>query len=182
MFWNTFFYYIIRTLLFTVIAAWGMYVGYYLRNRKVWYFIKQRRKNKLLGKTRASIERYYSATQLKIIGRIRKRSREECYIRCYGVLNKISAKERSALKASLSADIKTREMLGIILAVATVLFTYLVESYSQALIVILLEKNPSLLDVDTITKNEVSICTTMYTDLENIMQSERSKSQIIPFV
>ena len=33
-----------------------------------------------------------------------------------------------------------------------------------------------------ITKNEVLICATMYTDLENIMQSERSKSQIIPFV
>ena len=33
-----------------------------------------------------------------------------------------------------------------------------------------------------ITKNEVLICATMYTDLENIMQSERSMSQIIPFV
>ena len=155
MFGNVVFYYIVRTLLFAAIAVLGIYMGYCVRNRKVRYFIKQRRKDKLLGKTRASIERYYSATQLKIIRRNRKRSWEECYTKCYGILNKISAKERNALKARLNADIKTREMWGIILAVATVLFTYLVESYSQALTAKLLEKMPSLFEVDIMTENEV---------------------------
>jgi len=140
----------LKILLLITTSITGICLGAYVRNKKEfqvkWYYRKQRRKNRVIGKVRASLERYYISMNRSKKSRETKKRRSQkiCYIQCVRILKKAEPEERRALRAGINANMKARETWGILLAVATVLGGYIVKSYAGMLTAALSKAIPQM--------------------------------------
>lgn len=132
-------FYILKVLFFVLMAFSGMYTGYRLRCGLEIYFKKQRKNIDKYGKLIAYMYRHYNAVyrkNKKLKNEI-YRSEKWLYMQCYNFAKDFEIHEINCAKAHLKSDIKTFEVMSLIITTAIAMGTVVVHVYTEVITSIL---------------------------------------------